>query len=149
MEPNMLMDADTAEPIRPATYEEWLESSTDAGYTGIIEVDVDRGRVMTPVEALTAARDLITDPDRWTTRGFALGVNDAKVLPTSPDAVKWCAAGALIRVTEGFEQSRRDAGILLLVAACHAGWRGIPDANDLGGHAAVLAVFDAAIAKAG
>lgn len=51
-------------------------------------------------EVLTKAREVITDPDHWDTGALAYNVDDIDVHPNSPEAVKWCAMGAVAKVMD-------------------------------------------------
>ncbi len=56
----------------------------------------------TPAEVaavLRAAADLIEPPGRWTQRFSARDVKGSPAGPTSPEAVCWCAYGALMKVS--------------------------------------------------
>ena len=51
-----------------------------------------------PSEILIAAKELISDPDRWTMKFLARNKVEREVDPTAPFACKWCAAGAVINI---------------------------------------------------
>jgi hypothetical protein len=55
---------------------------------------------MTPLETLKAARQLISDPAKWTQGEFARDVDGNEVKAWSEDATCFCAYGAIQRVTE-------------------------------------------------
>lgn len=97
---------------------------------------------MSLLQDVKAARWLISDPDRWTRR---CTVADADGLPitgeSSPDAARWCAAGAACAVT-GLGEAH---AIWDLLDAASPGGR-VSIVNDQRGHAAVLEVYDAVIA---
>lgn len=99
-----------------------------------------------PVLALLeAARRRITDPARWTSGVQARDAEGVCVDPRDAEAVSWCAVGAIRREAydgEPDDWALRGAayGRLYVVAG-----RAIEDVNDAQGHAAVLAIFDAAI----
>ena len=97
--------------------------------------EVQEGR--STVEALRAARERISDPERWTQEFDAV---DGKA----------SASDSLLALPEG--RSRDRAWALLTVIAEHLGFSNIPDANDSGprtvAHARVLLMFDKAIEKA-
>lgn len=63
-------------------------------------------RTMNPIEVLTKAKELLSDPARWTQGEWS---RDAKGLPsTYRDAgppVCWCLRGAITRVAGGFDNS--------------------------------------------
>lgn len=94
-------------------------------------------------KVLIAARAVIADPKNWTKGSFAKDANGHKRYAIAPEAVCWCALGAVMRV---------GANDVLFGAACYwldgaAGtWMG--GYNDAHTHAEVLEVFDRAIASA-
>ena len=100
-----------------------------------------------PSAILLAARSLISEPARWTQGTSARDVHGRSDTPGSPDAVCWCASGALQAVTK----LCRDA--LYCAARSHLE-RALPDArpiavfNDTEEHETVIALFDRAIAYA-
>lgn len=106
------------------------------------------------LEVLNKARDLITDPDRWTQRTLARDVGGRRTGATSSAATCFCALGALVKVAFDMQLDTDDysafsdvpgAGALEAVAIkrfCVAGAAGV---NDLLGHDAVLKMFDHAI----
>jgi hypothetical protein len=101
---------------------------------------LEEGR--TTAEVLRAARERISDPERWTTREYA---RDAKGYPARPQqlaACRWCAVGSVcaelgLDPIDGEKRPEVEA----LGPAVHS-------TNDYHGHAATLAMFDRAIAKA-
>lgn len=48
------------------------------------------------VDILKAARERISDPERWTTGAYARGEDGAGACPATDHACKWCAYGALL-----------------------------------------------------
>lgn len=54
--------------------------------------------MLTPLEILQKARDLIADEDHWTRGAYARNEEGKDVEPWRSDAVRWCAVGALARV---------------------------------------------------
>lgn len=102
---------------------------------------------MTTVEILKAAKELISDPKRWTQGLFARNIEGLVSPVTSKDAVCWCAAGSLWRVDGPSPtiQSQREAAYELLSNAMGGS---VPDYNDTHTHIEVLAKFDEAIALA-
>ena len=113
---------------------------------------------LTPLEALRAARGLLTDPDRWcrsaparklTTASRAHPTEWVRCDPCDILARRWCAAGALVFVS-GIESDPPGRRVLDRVAVERFGV-GIGRANDVPriSHAAILACFDAAIAAVG
>lgn len=105
-------------------------------------------------DALTVlrdARELISDPKRWTKGYEARDRRGDTVWAGDKDAVCWCALGAVARAT-----GRASISGIWSEAATHAldliafKTRSVGPAalNDRYGHEAVLAMFDAAIASA-
>lgn len=98
---------------------------------------------MNTLDTLKAARELISDPRRWTQGCYARDELGNKTLCDASDACQWCALGSLLHYRADISTFR------LLSQAAH----NIHDAkadsvNDRLGHAAVLKMFDAAIALA-
>ncbi len=54
---------------------------------------------------LRSARSLIEDQEHWTSGCQAQDHRGVAVPPTSPEAVAWCAVGAIIRVTHSHRES--------------------------------------------
>jgi hypothetical protein len=99
---------------------------------------------MTPLETLKAARQLITDPAKWTQGVSARNKAKKGVCPLAEDAVCFCSLGAIRNVVGNDDESfdvawdaLHDNSPIGLVAAF----------NDTHTHAEVLALFDAAIAE--
>jgi hypothetical protein len=108
------------------------------------------------VEILKAARERITDPQRWAKGDFAYAPDEETgergVEAGHPDACKWCASGAI-------QREDNDEHSLALHALCAAipgtdEWSDPTDAieaiarwndDDSRDHAEVLAAFDRAI----
>lgn len=99
---------------------------------------------MTTVEILRAARELISDPARWTKGACA---RDRKGEPLyagyDPQAVRWCAFGAVEKI--GRTNRERFAAVDVLNKASYS-W--LPAVNDNEGREAVISVYDRAIALA-
>ena len=91
---------------------------------------------------LRAARELISDRNRWTTGFYARDVQGYPVDVDSPKACQFCAIGALYKSWNYFP------GIdgLLCFMQKHTQGKGISEINDHHGHAATLALFDRVIA---
>lgn len=99
------------------------------------------------IDILEKARDLISDPDRWTQGELARGPNGRPLGPCSPHAVRWCAAGALYCVGRG--DGRRHAQVQLdLAALVYGAGYFSTSVNDFRGHATVMDMFAEAIATA-
>ena len=99
---------------------------------------------MTPLETLKAARDLISDPARWTQGEYARDADGEEVKAWSEDAACFCAYGAIQRFTE-----REDSEVdFYLKKACSEKFQSdVVTINDTHTHAEVIALFDAAIAE--
>lgn len=98
-------------------------------------------------EILIAARELISDPARWTQGASARTRDGNAALVDDPSACSWCALGATAheaRRLDGFASADalRDAIVLLDTLA---GPNRLPFFNDHGSHESVLALFDRAI----
>lgn len=110
---------------------------------------------MLPSEILTKAKELIADPANWCQEGYSkdeIGRVTATYL-----GCQWCAMGALWRIcditkTDRFHDHNKDGTIYLRKAAAEqATSHGIGDIahiNDHLGHAAVMVMYDRAIALA-
>jgi len=99
---------------------------------------------MTPLETLKAARQLISDPAKWTQGEYARDADGNGVRAWSEDATCFCAYGAIQRFTEA-----EDSGVdFFLKKACADKFQlDVVTLNDTHTHAEVLALFDAAIAE--
>ena len=103
----------------------------------------------TVTEILIEARELISDPERWTQGVYA---RDAQGIFTdwdSPEAVSWCVTGAIAKVVRSVQESKGDYNALVMSALdklrCAIGHDGVTAFNDAHNHAEVLAAFDKAI----
>ena len=118
-----------------------------------------KGERLDAIAALMRARALIADSERWCRsaparycrqgRGRGKGQHKGEWLPThstDPRAERWCAAGALCKVSG--VRSGAPGFALLDAAAVRLFGVGIGRANDdpRNGHADVLRCFDEAIA---
>lgn len=97
-------------------------------------------------DALIAARDLISDPKRWTQGVLARDSNGNNDSVYGETACSFCASGALLRVSRGFFTEAIRA---LMVADGQdpndLEAPTVPIFNDTHTHAEVLALFDRAI----
>lgn len=102
---------------------------------------------MSTVDDLRAARDLISNPARWTHGVIARDADDRPVYyPLDPAACSWCAVGA-VRCAVGVSDERLDHAIMALTAHLDENdTLSIASFNDTHGHAAVLDLFDRTIA---
>jgi hypothetical protein len=96
---------------------------------------------MTPLETLKAARQLITDPAKWTQGWFARNAAGENVNALSQSAVCFCALGALDKF------NAVPATIDAITRQLPSDLVTISKFNDTHTHAEVLALFDAAIAE--
>lgn len=112
---------------------------------------------LTVLEVLEKARALIADKKRWTQREFARNRRSETVSPDDPEACRWCAAGAVMRVLGLAESDLYDDSAALsthnaALAALelHARIGGynvsVADVNDSLGWAAAMNLYDRAIA---
>ena len=100
---------------------------------------------MTPLETLKAARDLISDPARWTQFVQARDGHGTQVPHNDPTAHCFCIMGAVGRTA--VQGNKMDALKVLSRVTRRNFDTSIPDYNDTHTHAEVLALFDAAIAE--
>lgn len=102
-------------------------------------------------QVLINARALIADPAHWIRGTLACNANGRKVDWSDPSATKWCAQGAIYRAAYDLVADQKEAtriGNEVAKSLCPNPWfRGcLPAINDIRGHAAVLKVFDKALA---
>ncbi len=100
------------------------------------------------LQLIEKARELIADEENWCRGYLAIDRNGFLTDPSSSEARKRCALGALIAAAHQFTSNTRWANEL----ACNAlrpvyGSNTVVLANDHKGHAAVLALFDEALAN--
>jgi len=102
---------------------------------------------MTPLEVVTAARELLSDPARWTKGANARNEKGDGGGSGMEGAVCWCAVGALRHVSNdpNLEAVWEDAYYMLAEQTPRG--EGVMAFNDgvLTTHADVLAMFDRAI----
>ena len=109
-----------------------------------VQAQLERQRV---VETLISARALIADPTRWTRYRLARTDTGKPVEVANPAACRFCAVGAIARVT-GRRPVSGDESYHLSRAAHRLFGQDIVNVNDILGHAEVLRVYDEAIASA-
>lgn len=101
------------------------------------------------VEVLRAARERISDPERWTFHAFARDHESRKVAATSPAACSWCALGSLICETGGaITPIQEQCEELLNRVGSELQHLSLVGVNDRRGHTATLEMFDRAIEHA-
>jgi hypothetical protein len=106
---------------------------------------------MTLKEYLTAARNRIADPDHWTRDAEARDASGQRVGATVPDAVKWCASGALLFVQPRLPEEYQAANGALIEAGYSLFNENYVKTNDRlrpTSHRDVLAIYDYAIEHA-
>lgn len=99
---------------------------------------------MTDLQQLIAARDLLSDPRRWTTETFARNAEGDSVSEYSADACSFCAHGAINHVAGG----HFGTPTALYTAAARLLKEGEPnvaEVNDHLGYAATMKMFALAI----
>lgn len=100
---------------------------------------------MSQVELLTRARAIIENPQNWTKGEMARDAGGRLVVSHSPDAVCFCAVGALRRAAYELCIDRFPS-FYTLQKWC--GTEPVPLFNDTHTHADVLALYDRAIEAA-
>lgn len=112
---------------------------------------------MTPRDALIAARVLIEKPEHFTQGAYARTADGLSTECTDPNAVAFCAAGALEKIVRLIPGDISFHVIDALDAVAHAVYpmkvgsfrgKGLLYVNDTLGHVATLAMFDEAIRRA-
>lgn len=99
---------------------------------------------LTTLQALVAARKILSDPARWCQGSYARNRAGEPINVRSKQAASFCALGALNKVM-GFGWAGSAAINLLRDSSSLA----IPDLNDgKGGYKKVLALYDKAIKRA-
>jgi hypothetical protein len=98
------------------------------------------------VDVLRAARERISDPERWTTGYYARNAYGDEVVANSPAACQWCAVGAVLAETD------LDLGLSLHLSPLAKAAKEyldragpVLDVNDDRGHAATLELYEQAI----
>ena len=106
---------------------------------------------MNALDILTEARELLSDPDNWTRYTLARDSEGVEVNTNHPDAVCWCAVGALFHTGVGLNEYGEmsplwgvvdEALVRLHAASLHGS--AITD-NDEYGHSEVMATYARAI----
>ena len=100
-------------------------------------------------QIIARAKELIQDERNWCQRYLAIDERGLVVDPTSKHAVRRCAFGALLAAAYELVNDKNSAyqlGVSALHPLCER--NGVIVVNDHSGHAAVLALFDAVLARA-
>lgn len=101
------------------------------------------------VDVLRAARERISDPERWATGYFAFDAAGTPVEANAPAACRWCAVGAVLAETNqpyGYGGYQPPVAVSARRFLDQAG--PVLSVNDEAGHQAVLELYDRAIALA-
>lgn len=105
----------------------------------------------TPVEILTGAREILSDPKRWTVGASARDTHGNLCDVFAPRATCFCAVGALIKassVQDDVEYPRvADTYFEARTAIANVTPKQLIDVNDYEGREAVLEIIDQAIAQ--
>jgi len=98
---------------------------------------------MNAKETLIKAKALIQNPENWTQGCSAVDNFGEEVSPSSPEACKFCALGALDKMNDW------DAGAFKELAKVARSKYNtcVSQVNDKLGHSAVMEIFDIAIAQ--
>lgn len=102
---------------------------------------------MTPLETLKAARQLISDPAKWTQTYYARDASGYPVPPTSLEAVCFCALGSIEHAANKNLLTLTETIAIIENVALSEHAMAVFELNDTHTHAEVLALFDAAIAE--
>ena len=97
-------------------------------------------------EIVRVARDLIADPEHWCWGEFAQTAVGVSCSWGSPDACRWCAEGALRYAAIKVLDFDLDSFETLEPIGAIAYPDSLTNINDNQGHAAVLKLFDEALA---
>ena len=99
-------------------------------------------------QILEHARDLIADKNHWCRGSLAKDVGGRQVDPWDSAAMRRCAYGALIAAAfELVADSKQARDLADAVARETHGSIWLITTNDIGGHGAVLALFDQVLAR--
>ncbi len=115
---------------------------------------MDTTEQLSAVEVLTRAKALIANKANWTTQKFARDENNFEIESTDKHACKFCALGALNRITRArdddidLDKASTIAHEYLYEASNRVASYSITYVNDNIGHEAVMRVYDFAIAIA-
>jgi hypothetical protein len=99
------------------------------------------------IQIIERAQALIADEQNWCRGELARDVKGVAICPTAASAMKRCGLGALIAAAYQITNDYRGAHDLAIKALRPLyGSATLVHVNDMRGHAAVLALFDDAIA---
>lgn len=100
--------------------------------------------MMSTLEILKAARELLSDEKRWTQGAYARNKAKEDVPEFNPDAICFCMLGSIYRSVGDYSRAQTAAQALRNVLPCP-----IPTFNDDldRKHSEILAKFDEAIAR--
>jgi len=101
-------------------------------------------------QIVTRARQLLSDPTRWTQGELAKRRNGLPIEPSDAEAYRFCAVGALTRAASDFtgdivaaDALANEVHVALLSVAEIPAGQTLECINDFGqGHAAILKIFD-------
>jgi len=98
------------------------------------------------IEVIRRAREIISDPTKWTQGTYARDKYGNCTDPGMENACRWCALGAVVQasIELGVDDGIGSASVDRLIDAAGGP---VTTINDNQGHAAVLALFDKAIAS--
>lgn len=97
------------------------------------------------LEVLKRAREMITDVNRWTTHAAARRADGSRTCSACDDAVQFCGAGSLWRAAN--ELGVDGPTVAELSSFLSSDGLSLVVVNDNQGHAAVLEMYDRAIAQ--
>jgi hypothetical protein len=100
------------------------------------------------LQVLRRAREIISDPGRWTQGTFARDEDGNSCDPRDDFACRWCALGAVTKaaVILGADDGIGSGAVDLLYEAQPLAT--VVAINDIQGHEAILALFDRALEAA-
>ena len=100
----------------------------------------------TETEVLRRAREIISDPTKWTQGTYARDKYGHRAEPDSPAASRWDALGAITRASKelGVREGIGAGSVDRLITIAKGP---VSTINDNQGHAAVLALFDKALSS--
>lgn len=95
---------------------------------------------------LIATKALLSDSTRWCKRYLAMDANGLRTEVTDERATRWCALGALEKVTGS--RLHLTEWRHLTAAAKELGWQYVSELNNETDHTMVMRMFDMALEKA-